>query len=39
MQPDFQYVFTPGGGVLNPVIPSQRLKNEAVFGLRTAVTF
>jgi porin len=39
LQPDFQYVFNPGGGVANPADPSQRLKNEAVFGVRTNVLF
>jgi porin len=39
VQPDFQYVFRPGGGVVNPANPSQRLGNEAVFGLRTNITF
>ena len=39
LQPDFQYVFNPGGGVLNPNNPAQRVGNEAIFGLRSAVTF
>jgi porin len=39
LQPDFQYVFNPGGGILNPNNPSQRVGNEAVFGLRSVVTF
>jgi porin len=39
IQPDFQYVFSPGGGVSNPLEPSQRVKNEAVFGVRTNVLF
>ena len=38
LQPDFQYVFNPGGGVVNPQNPPQRVGNEAVFGLRTAIT-
>jgi porin len=39
IQPDFQYVFSPGGGVANPIQPDQRVKNEAVFGVRTNVLF
>ena len=39
VQPDFQYVWTPGGGVPNPNQPGRRIGNEAVFGLRTNVTF
>ena len=38
-QPDLQYVFTPGGGIANPLIPGQRVGNELVLGLRTNVTF
>ena len=37
MQPDFQYVFNPGGGVLNP--NGSRRGNAAVFGLRSVITF
>jgi porin len=39
LQPDFQYVFSPGGGIANPDQPTQRVKNEAVFGVRTNVLF
>ncbi len=39
VQPDFQYVFNPGGGILNPNDPTQRVGNEAVFGLRSILTF
>jgi porin len=39
VQPDFQYVFNPGGGILDPDNPSQRVANEAIFGLRSIVTF
>jgi porin len=39
VQPDFQYVFTPGGGVPNPLRPDQRIGNAAVFGLRTNIVF
>ena len=39
VQPDFQYAFTPGGGVADPARPGKRIGNEAVFGIRTNVTF
>lgn len=39
LQPDFQYVFNPGGGLANPNAPGQHIKNEAVFGLRANITF
>jgi porin len=39
VQPDFQYIFTPGGGILNPNNPSKSIANEAVLGLRSVVTF
>jgi porin len=39
LQPDFQYVFNPGGGIQNPNNPTQRVGNEAIFGLRSVVTF
>lgn len=39
VQPDFQYVFLPGGGIANPVKPGRRIGNEAIFGVRTNVTF
>ncbi len=39
LQPDFQYVFTPGGGIANPNRPGKRIGNEAIFGLRTNLTF
>jgi porin len=37
LQPDFQYVFNPGGGVNNDA--GQRVKDEAVFGLRMNIIF
>ena len=38
MQPDFQYVFHPGGGILNPLgAPATTVKDEAVFGVRTNI--
>ncbi|MCI0466379.1 MAG: carbohydrate porin [Beijerinckiaceae bacterium] len=40
IQPDFQYVFHPGGGAINPLNPiSGRIPDAAVFGLRTVVKF
>jgi porin len=39
IQPDFQYVFNPGGGILNPTNPGQLVGNAAVLGVRTTVTF
>ncbi len=39
MQPDFQFVFNPGGGILNPNNPAQKVGNEAVFALRNVITF
>ncbi len=39
VQPDFQYVFTPAGGVPNPLRPNQRIGNAAVFGVRTNIVF
>ncbi len=39
VQPDFQYVFNPAGGVANPNDPTRRIGNEAIFGLRNVITF
>jgi porin len=40
LQPDFQYVFNPGGGVPNPNFSSgPRIKDEAVIGIRTNILF
>jgi porin len=39
LQPDFQYVFNPGGGLANPNNPDQQIKDEAVIGLRVNLTF
>jgi porin len=39
VQPDLQYVFTPGGGIANPLRPGQRVGNELVLGARTVITF
>lgn len=39
VQPDFQYVVRPAGGVPNPYNPTRRIGDEAVFGVRTSITF
>ncbi len=42
VQPDAQYVWTPGGGVTNPLATAatpSRVGNEAVVGVRTTVSF
>lgn len=40
VQPDFQYVFRPGGGIANPRDPNgARIRNAAVFGLRGIVRY
>ncbi|HEY2444574.1 MAG TPA: carbohydrate porin [Rhizomicrobium sp.] len=37
IQPDFQYVFHPGGGVPDPLDPGRVLEDEAVIGVRTNI--
>jgi porin len=41
VQPDFQYIFHPGGNVPNPNDPTQTItvKNAAVFGVRSVVRY
>jgi porin len=39
LTPDFQYIFNPGGGIVNPLNPTQVVHDEAVFGLRTTISF
>jgi porin len=40
VQPDFQYIFHPGGGVIDPINPSVgRIPDAAVFGVRTQISF
>jgi porin len=39
LQPDIQYVFNPGAGVVDPLIPTQRVQNEVVIGGRTNILF
>lgn len=39
IQPDIQYVFTPGGGLANPSDPTKRIGNELIMGVRTNILF
>jgi porin len=40
IQPDFQYIFNPGGGLVNPNSPTgERIKDELVLGLRMNILF
>ena len=39
LQPDFQYVIDPGGGIPNPAHPARRIGDEAIVGLRTTFKF
>jgi porin len=39
IQPDVQYVFNPGAGIVNPYQPTRKVGNELVLGVRTNVTF
>jgi len=39
LQPDIQYVLNPGAGVPDPNMPTRRLRNELVIGLRTNILF
>jgi porin len=39
LQPDFQYVVNPGGGIPNPNAPGRKIGDAIVLGLRTAITF
>jgi porin len=39
LQPDFQYVINPGGGILNPDAPGQKVGNEVVIGMRVNILF
>jgi porin len=39
IQPDVQYVFNPGGGVVDPSAPTRRVGDELVIGVRTNVLF
>ncbi|CAB3800853.1 carbohydrate porin [Pararobbsia alpina] len=39
LQADAQYTWNPGGGIVNPNDPTQKIKNEFVLGLRTTINF
>jgi porin len=40
VEPDFQYIFRPGGGVIDPANHALgRIPDAAVFGLRTSISF
>jgi porin len=39
IQPDVQYVFTPGGGLADPNNPGHVIGNELVLGVRTNILF
>lgn len=40
VEPDFQYIFRPGGGVLDPVHPAiGKIPDAAVLGARTSISF
>ena len=39
VQPDFQYVLSPGGSVPNPQAPARAVGDAAVLGLRTTIVF
>ncbi|MBI1869110.1 MAG: carbohydrate porin [Methylocystis sp.] len=40
VQPDFQYIFHPGGGAIDPAsLAVRRIRDAAVFGLRTTVKY
>ena len=39
LQPDFQYIVNPRGGVPNPNSPGRRIGSASILGLRTTVPF
>lgn len=39
LQPDFQYITNPGGGIANPNMPAKKVDNSAVLALRTVIQF
>ena len=39
VQPDFQYIFNPSGGIPNPNNPAKTIGSAAVFGLRAVAVF
>lgn len=39
VQPDIQYIISPGGGIQDPNNPNHKLRNELVVGVREVTTF
>ncbi|MEJ0003843.1 MAG: carbohydrate porin [Pararobbsia sp.] len=39
LQADAQYTWNPGGGIVNPNAPTEKIKNEFVLGMRTTINF
>ncbi len=39
LQADAQYTWNPGGGIVNPNDPTEKIKNEFVLGMRTTINF
>jgi porin len=39
IQPDLQYVWNPGGGLVDSAAPTRRIRNEVVLGVRTNILF
>lgn len=39
LQPDFQYITAPSGGILNPNGSGRKIGDAAVFGLRSTISF
>ncbi|MGP8026839.1 MAG: carbohydrate porin [Acidocella sp.] len=39
VQPDIQYIISPGGGIQDPNDPNHKLRNELVAGIRAVTTF
>jgi porin len=39
LQPDFQYITNPGGGISDPVNPAHKVADEVVMGVRAIVSF
>ncbi|WP_019904853.1 carbohydrate porin [Methylobacterium sp. 77] len=39
VQPDIQYIFNPGGGIVDPSLPSRPIRGGAVFGIRSTLTY
>jgi porin len=39
LQPDFQYITAPGGGIPNPSAPGRKIGDAAVLGVRSTIAF